>query len=292
MSREALEEAGLALLTPEQVPVHFRVGDAGARLGALVMDGLLLLVAALLPLLGASFALPALGGLGEVGWTAFLVLFFALRTFYFPFFELRWQGRTPGKRKMGLRVVARDGGPLTAEMVFARNLTRELEVFLPISVLLAGPLPGVPAWASLSSLVWALVLAAVPLANRQRLRLGDLVAGTVVVADPRPELLEDLAHLAHRSHAADDYTFSREQLEIYGIKELEVLEELLRRPASRHTERLLVRVAETVQEKVGWESPDGRPVQAERFLRAFYAAQRGRLERGLLVGERREEKVR
>lgn len=281
----------LALVTPEEVPVHFRVGDIGGRLGALALD-LLIQAAGLTALM-----LPVvLSGqlLGEAAMAAAMVLFFLVRVLYFPFFELRWHGRTPGKKKLGLRVVARDGGPLTAGMVFARNLTRELEIFLPLTLLLARrSFLEMSAGAGLAAVVWICVLILIPFANRHRLRVGDLVAGTVVVAEPRPVLLDDLAETAQRTRAADEYTFTGEQLEIYGIEELQVLEEVLRRPEAAHRDRLLQRIAATVQAKIDWVPPPGRTAehfQPERFLRAFYAAQRSRLEAGLLSGERRQRR--
>lgn len=293
--RGSLPEAGgtrgaLLLRTPEEVSLRFRAGDPGSRIGALVLDFLLLN----LFLLAVSLAMiPALGG-GHLTGAIFLVGGFLARTFYFPWFELRWQGRTPGKRSAGLRVVSRDGGPLTAEMVFARNLTRELEVFLPLSVLLSGGalFPDAPPWLPLAALAWALALMLIPLLNRQHLRVGDLLAGTVVVVEPKAVLLPDLAGEARDSAAHREYVFTREQLEIYGIEELEVLEEVLRRPPSPHHEELLARLARTIRRKVDWRSPPGRPaLQPERFLQAFYAAQRQRLEQELLVGRRRERKV-
>jgi len=282
---------GLELLAPEQVPLRFRAGDPGARVGALVIDAVLLLLLVCGVTLLAALVEP--GPSGELTALGLLVGGFVARTFYFPWFELRWQGRTPGKRRTGLRVVSRDGGPLTAEMVFARNLTRELEVFLPLSVALAGPFlfPEAPAWVPLATLAWALALMAVPLVNRQHLRVGDLVAGTVVVAEPRPVLLPDLAAEARQNRADLDYAFRREQLEIYGIDELSVLEEVLRRPPSPHQEHLLARIAATIRTKIGWQPAPGQPFQPERFLHAFYAAQRRRLEQGLLVGQRRQSKA-
>src|SRR3546814_9024800 len=59
-------------------------------------------------------------------------------TFWFIGFELGSRAATPGKRLMGIRVVARDGGRLTADAVVARNLIRELELFLPLMMLGAG----------------------------------------------------------------------------------------------------------------------------------------------------------
>jgi len=74
-----------------------------------------------------------------------------------------------------------------------------------------------------------------------------------------------------------------------------VLEGVLRRPDHAHRDRLLQRIAAAVREKIGWQPPPalaGPRFQPERFLRAFYAAQRSRLEAGLLTGDRRQRKVR
>src|SRR3546814_12137383 len=60
---------------------------------------------------------------------------FLLRNFWFIGFELGQRAATPGKRLMGIRVVARDGGRLTADAVVARNLIRELELFLPLTMI-------------------------------------------------------------------------------------------------------------------------------------------------------------
>jgi len=293
LRRRAGRETVLDLLTPEQVPLHFRAGDAGGRVGALMLDFLIIHGGIFVLALMMVFLTPGWDWSHGLFGSVLLVGGFVVRTFYFPWFELRWQGRTPGKRRAELRVVARDGGPLGTDMVFARNLTRELEIFLPLTLLLGmrgQVLLDTPAWVPLATMVWASVLLLFPLFNRQHLRVGDLVAGTVVVADPRPVLAEDLAEAATRSRAADEDVFRREELEIYGIEELEVLEDVLRRPASPHHEDLLARLAGTIQQKIGWRPEEGQFVQPERFLRAFYAAQRERLEKGLLVGERRETK--
>ncbi len=147
---------------------------------------------------------------------------------------------------MGLRVIARDGGPLTAEAVFARNLMRDLEFYLPVLALLApqAMLPSAPGWGQLLAAVWLLVFALMPLFNHDRLRCGDLVAGTLVVRAPAAVLLSDLAAArpeaarlqtaAHRPSEPpppprEELTFTREQLDIYGIHELQVLEDLLSR---------------------------------------------------------------
>src|SRR3546814_1160816 len=84
---------------------------------------------------------------------------FLLRTFWFVGFELGSRAATPGKRLMGIRVVARDGGRLTADAVVARNLIRELEIFLPLMMLGAGAAADmVSRWIMLAGVLWSLTL--------------------------------------------------------------------------------------------------------------------------------------
>jgi uncharacterized RDD family membrane protein YckC len=203
---------------------------------------------------------------------------FLLRNFYFIGFELRPGAATPGKRAMGLRVIARDGGRLTADAVFARNAMRELEVFLPATFLFARG-AGVDGWLILLGVVWSGVFLVFPLFNHDRLRLGDLAAGTLVIQAPKKKLLPDLS-----AAPTGDLVFSRAQLDAYGIKELYVLEDVLRL-ADRRT---MAAVSERIRKKIGWAAP--LEVSDQAFLAAYYAGLRGRLESRLLFGHRRKDK--
>lgn len=273
------------VVTPEGVPLRFTLALAGDRLGAFVLD--LLFIAAIVLALVVPLALLAAGGAleGDLVLAAAVLAIFLVRTFYFAFFELSGRGQTPGKRRLRLRAVDARGGPLTAEAVVARNLTRELELFLPLAALLAPEalFPGAPAWASLAAAGWMLLFGLLPLLNRDRLRVGDLVAGTVVVRTPDVVLLEDLA--TSRARAAPGFT--DEQLDVYGVYELQVLEDVLRGRGQPGHDEALRTVAAKIREKIGWRGP---PLADGPFLEAFYAALRGRLERRLLFGKRRESK--
>lgn len=276
------------MVTPEGVPVRFEVALAGDRAGALALDLLLIGVAVLaiaLPLgwLAAKDLLP-----GDLVVAGLALATFLLRAFYFSFFELTWQGQTPGKRRLGIRAVDARGGPLTAEAILTRNLTREVEIFLPVMVL-AGPeglYPGAPILARILALAWVLLFGFLPFFNRDRLRVGDLLAGTIVVRTPAAVLLDDLTvHSAAPDAAAPVFTDA--QLDVYGEYELQVLEHLLRRAGTTgHAESARV-VAEKIRRKIGWEGPPGPD---DPFLQTFYGALRARLERRMLFGKRRAHK--
>jgi uncharacterized RDD family membrane protein YckC len=276
------------VVTPEGVPIRFAVALAGDRLGAFLLDALA--IAGIVLALVVPFVFLAIGGIvdGDFVVAVLVLVVFLVRAFYFAFFELAWQGQTPGKRRLGLRAIDARGGPLAAEAIVARNLTRELELFLPLTALSAPDalFPGAPAWAWLVPMIWMLLFGFLPLFNRDRLRVGDLVAGTVVVRTPEAVLLGDLTSDAPLAPAGA-LVFTDAQLDVYGIYELQVLEDLLRRRgATGHVEAMQA-VAAKIRAKIGWEGPADMEAA---FLEAFYAALRARLEKRLLFGKRRESK--
>ena len=271
------------ILTPEGVPLRFAVARAGDRLGAFIIDCTFIVGASLVLAVAGVLLTAATRGVGlAVG----ILAFFLLRCFYFPWFECAWHGATPGKRLLGLRVIDSHGGTLTPEAVFARNLMREIELFLPLVALMAPEqlLPGVPAWMRFLAFGWVFACALLPLFNRDGLRVGDLVAGTLVVLAPRALLREDLSASRLGGQEAAPL-FSDEQLDLYGIRELQVLESLLREGSTRA--EAIEAVAATIQKKIGWQ---GEALDPGEFLRRFYTAQRARLEHRMVLGERRESK--
>lgn len=273
-----------ALVTPEGVPLPVEIADYGERATAFVLDlvfwlGVTAAFGVAVALIGRYQRSPA------VLVSILLFIAFLVRNLYFIHFELAWRGMTPGKRIVGLRVVDRAGGPLRPVSVVARNLTRELEMFLPLGVLLSLGAAGSPgsAWEALALAVWLLLLAAVPLMNRDRMRAGDLIAGTLVIALPRRILLGDLAAGTVR------HRFTDGQLRAYGAFELQILEEVLRRPAGLETDRLRRDVCDRICRKIGWAEPVPDDAVAG-FLREFYTAQRAHLEREQLFGRPRADK--
>ena len=277
------------LVSPEGVPLDIQIARHGERLTAFVLDMTFMLTAVicLYFIVGYLFF-----SSGEHAITRTLLLFFIflITNFYFLHFELAWQGRTPGKRICGLRVINRSGGELTPSAVIARNLTRELEVFLPIKLFFILGLES-GGWAQLAMLGWATVLSSLPLWGRDHLRAGDLIGGTQVIAMPKRALLDDLSAVQSEAADAEDaYSFTPEQLAKYGAFELQVLEEFLRRPAGKEADRQLENVCKKICKKIGWEGPVPE-AEVRRFLTDFYTAERADLERGQLFGRLRTDKT-
>jgi uncharacterized RDD family membrane protein YckC len=284
----------IRIVTPEATELEFEIGGDDQRIVAFVID---LLLIALITIVIVVLALVAVASTHSgIAVAIGLIAWFVVRQGYFLICELRRSGTTPGKRNQGLRVVARDGGPLTGEMIVARNLVRDIEFFIPIVVLMAPEalLPNGRGFVVLLGIIWLLIFLLMPWFNRYRLRCGDLIAGTVVVRQPKAPLLPDIADVPTRAAriAADPftYTFTTEQLSHYGIKELQVLEDLFRRREDgRASEEILAEVCRKICQRIEW--PEGQfPDHVERFLHDFYKAQRGYLEQRLLYGARKKDK--
>jgi hypothetical protein len=89
--------------------------------------------------------------------------------------------------------------------------------------------------------------------------------------------------------SAAHYAFTEKQLRAYGAFELQVLEELLRRPAGADTNRLLREVADKICRRIEWTAPVP-DADIRVFLREFYTAERAFLEREQLFGKPRADK--
>ncbi len=271
-----------SLVTPEGVDLSLTLADFGQRFTAFLLDllimlGLLIAVTILCVIGGISMG----SGTGiEVAGIVWLLGFFMLRNGYFILMESGSRAATFGKRIVGLRVVARSGERLTADRVIARNLVREIEFYLPLGFLgyraAQGSADGLMA---LFGFGWALIFMFFPLFNRDRLRIGDLLAGTWVINAPKRKLGLDLIGSGEGGPA---YAFTREQLDAYGVFELQTLEQVLRsdQPDAVAT------VAAAIARRIGWHAP----YREWDFIQAYYQAARAQMEQGLLFGRRRAHK--
>ena len=284
--RAAREEQRIrrSLITPEGVDLSLKLADGGQRASAFLLDLLIMLAiliaGTLLIGLGAYVTNSPSGRGPKAAVVIWLLGFFLLRNGYFILMEMGSRAATVGKRICNLRVVARNGGRLTADAVIARNLMREIEFYLPLSFLGYNAADGSAGGAmALFGFAWALIFLLFPLFNRDRLRVGDLLAGTWVIRAPRRQLGLELVRQAEERPAAQ---FTPEQLDAYGVFELQTLETVLRSGSEESKDA----VAATIRDKIG--SP---PFETnEEFLRAYYEALRAHLERNLLFGRRRRDK--
>lgn len=207
MSREIL------VVTPENIEIEFELAGVGSRFMANFLDQLAQI--AIFALLGIALLLiyMALGFLFMAGhqsgiWTAVVgfigaevlaistIIGFIIVYGYFTYFEIRWNGQTVGKRALGLRVIREGGYPITAFSAFTRNLLRVIDGMPLMTVVIL-----ISATATKDPLLFAvgggqiLLTVCMLLFTSRYQRLGDIVAGTLVVKQraPRVPTLEALA---------------------------------------------------------------------------------------------------
>jgi len=270
------------LVTPEGVDLSLRLADPWQRIAAffidlLVMAGLLIAIIFLCTIVTSAFGLSG----REIATIVALLGFFLVRSFYFVLQEIGPRAATIGKRVSGLRVVARSGDRLTADRVIARNLMREVEFYLPLIFLTYNMAnDGASAATALVGLAWTALFLLFPLFNRDRMRVGDLLAGTWVVRAPRRRLRGEVGQ---SWEGVPERQFTEAQLDVYGVFELQTLERVLREAPPD----AVANVAATIRRKIDVPH-DGTPDYA--FLSTYYNAARARMERGLLFGKRRADK--
>jgi len=286
------------MVTPEGISLPITVGSRGARIGALLLDftflylGMTLIFILFALLVGSLFSTvldgmeEQISGLGEFFIVVIILFAFVARYAYFLSMEMGPRGATWGKRIVGLRVAARDGGRLTAEAVIARNLIRDIELFLPLSFI-SGASGGDGGNAGLAAAIWFAIFLGFPLLNKDALRAGDLIAGTWVVEAPRTKLADTMstqgAAKGTSGLTGTKYEFGEEELSIYGEHELQTLERLLR----NDNDDALVSVHQTICHKIGWAPGAG---DERAFLEAFYNQLRARLEADMRFGKRKANK--
>jgi uncharacterized RDD family membrane protein YckC len=288
------------LVTPEGIALPLPLASRGSRFGALLLDLVIIVVLIVATTLGLLFA--AGGTLSSlendasaagralqffaVLWIAAMFLF---RNAYFLFFELGPRGSTPGKRMTGIRIAARangseGGGRLSAEMVIARNLLRDIELFLPLVFIASASGGGDEGVAGFAAAAWFLIFALFPCFNKDRLRAGDLIAGTWVVEAPKRKLEQTMSAVAAPTPGDHAYKFGEAELGPYGEYELQTLERVLR----ENRAEALTSVAEAICAKIGWSPPTGGHERA--FLEAYYTQLRAHLETGMRFGKRKADK--
>src|SRR5580704_8782891 len=154
----------LKIDTPEQIALELPLAGIGSRFLALAIDTIIQSVLYLITGIIFLFTLPLGSSISTflptlVGPALAIFILFAIYWGYFAFFESIWSGQTPGKRYAGIRVIKESGRPINAFEAVGRNLMRAVD-----------GLPG----------IYGVGLVCM-MCNQQSRRLGDFVAGTVVV---------------------------------------------------------------------------------------------------------------
>lgn len=271
------------LVTPEGAVLNLKIATFMERVGAFLLDFIFQWAIVIAVAVGIGVMTSQMGWSGwKIGQAFIAVFVFVFRNFYFIFFEMGRKAATPGKRIVGLRVASRDGGALKADAVFARNFMREIEVGLPLTFLF-GIGNDVSGLIALFGFLWAGVFMFFPLFNKDKLRVGDLIAGTWVIHAPKDKLKADITSAVSGERMAE-FAFTPAQLDAYGIHELHVLEDVLRQAPKE----VRAEVAQRIRAKIGWQR---QPNENDRvFLEAYYAGLRRRLEQRMLFGEKKLDK--
>jgi uncharacterized RDD family membrane protein YckC len=166
-------DSRIAIVTPEHIAFHYRLAGPFRRLIAYAID----VVLRLLVSLGLLIIL-ALSGIlvSGVGIGLMLVAWFIISWFYGGLFETFWNGQTPGKWLMRLRVLTHDGQPINALQAVLRNILRAVDA-MPVV-----PLPWLEH--AIQFPVFSLGLVTMAMTDRYE-RWGDLACGTMVVVEDR-----------------------------------------------------------------------------------------------------------
>jgi uncharacterized RDD family membrane protein YckC len=170
---------------------------------------------------------PSFGALGGVVIALFVLAQFIVETGYFIFWEMVTNGRSPGKMLGGLRVVRRDGSPINLRSSVLRNVLRIVDI-----------LPENYAVGLISMLLSA-----------SGERLGDHVAGTIVIRLDRPNAALEI----EPSQKGTTLALTRIQIARIGPREIQLLRATLRRVSGLSGERsaaLLNEVAETMRTRL------------------------------------------
>ena len=263
--------------TPENVSFRYQIAGIGSRLLGGVIDAILIGVLLVLlnlvslvvmEMVDVEAGVAAALGTGDTTWASGVVLaIYTLLNFiliwgYYVFFELIWNGQTPGKRRAKIRVVRMNGNPVGFLDVIIRNLVRMVDML--------------PTAYGLGLVVMFL--------NRHARRLGDYAAGTLVIKEQSGVAL---AQLAENRPAGQVVYASPEvqaawQQRFPALRQLSATDEdLIRNALARHNQGHLApaalhQLARAIAHKVGASTPDPDWLASRTFLTDVAEAYRQR----------------
>ncbi|HKV95265.1 MAG TPA: RDD family protein [Candidatus Angelobacter sp.] len=245
----------LIIDTPEQVHLEFVLAGIGSRFMAAFLDVLIeLALYALLVIISLSLGFSGFFNANRsIWWTALVTLaIFCINWGYYAIFEAIWKGQTPGKRWAGIRVIKDSGRPINAFEAISRNLIRAIDFF-----------PGFYGVGVVTMLL-----------NSKNRRLGDYVAGTIVVHETSDRESSLFFNTPTRTdftlHQAAGLTLQEAELiETFLARRLEIPPEVRRFNAQRITEMISARLN---------IPPESRPPDNETFLELMVREFRSRAQ--------------
>jgi uncharacterized RDD family membrane protein YckC len=249
--------------TPENVDFGYEIAGIGSRFLAALLDTLLisiLQIAVFLAILFVASLTESLDRLEDMPIWALAILGLVAFTFfwgYYIFFEIVWNGQTPGKRRAGLRVIRADGLPISFAESAIRNLVRLVD-FLPA--------------------YYGVGVVAMFIDTRSR-RLGDLAAGTIVVRDKSQISLDGMEkeERAFSLMVSTAPITAELPVETLTDADLRMAEDFVRRRAElSNRAQLAGQIARHLKARMNLsgEPPDGEP--AEEFILQVVRARRER----------------
>lgn len=256
----------LDIQTPENVAFGYQVAGIGSRFLASLLDTAIILLLQIAILVAFALILRAFnvdvleGGLGAWVYAVFGLIAFLFYWGYYIFFEMLWNGQTPGKRWTGLRVLRTDGTPITLSESLIRNLARIVDI-----------LPAAYGVGIITMFI-----------DRQSRRLGDLAAGTLVVHDRAPITIQSLS--LKRSLNLGLRGLAKVSLDGFPVErltndDLSLIEDfLLRRDQLTHRASLANQILSTLHQRLGLPLPEMSRLEAEDMLVAILQAARPREE--------------
>jgi uncharacterized RDD family membrane protein YckC len=231
----------LPILTPEKAILSYRLAGLGSRVGAHLLDLLIFFLLLVVTMLALGFG-ARITDEGLI--TGITMVLASLGPFaYFIFFEGLWNGQTPGKKVLGIRVRMVDGTPVTFAGALGRNLLRPADM-LPGPYLLG---------------VVAMFL------NPRSQRIGDLVSNTIVVHERRP-----ISNFSTAPHLVGIHPYEHQVGELRGMTKEEY--DALRRFCDRYPELSATTQAKLLEEL--WEPiAERRKVPALPNVHPLYLAE-------------------
>jgi uncharacterized RDD family membrane protein YckC len=224
----------LIIDTPEQVHLEFTLAGIGSRFLALFVDTLIQGIFYIVVWLVGLFVTAGALFRSESAWTAGItvLVLFCVYWGYFATFEALWKGQTPGKRYAGIRVIKDSGRPIKPFEAVARNLLRIVD-----------QIPGI-----------YVVGITCMFFSKQNRRLGDYVAGTVVVHESSPLDIQPFFNTKEKGdlviYQAARLTIPEiELIEAFLLRRLDIPMEIRRQNAARIAEKIEIRLGIDAQSR-------------------------------------------